>query len=277
MDGFTFNGRHTNEFSSYWKTNTRPFLPTRKTVIENLPERDGEYDFSEVNIDGRAHYENRAFSGVLTVKASDMNDLHYRFTEIANWLCAGYCDLIFDDMPTTVWTAKVENIEQVTYELRRLGRIQLTFTVKPFSRYLYNRPSEPIILDSNTVLDTPFALDGEDYQHSVNGEQNILVRNYGDWYSAPSITATGNWGYLEIKCSDSKKIRYYGGCSDGDVVSFDFENNQVLKNGIPDNTKSLGHYWDFTPGENLITVLTDGTANLDIFMEFYFKYGAVME
>lgn len=276
MSGFTFNGRHTDEFDAYWKTDSRPFLPIAKTITENLPECDGEYDFSSVNIDGRQHYENRAFSGTLTIKAENLGELHYKFSTIANWLHGDYADLVFDDMPETIWSAKVENVEQVTYELRRLGKIRLVFTVKPFSRFLY-RSTEPIILDSNIILDTALALDGETYTHEICGDTDIDIRNYGDWYTTPMVTVSGEFTYLEIKASDEKKIRYFGNCAAEDTVVFDFEKNQVSKNEVIDNLNSLGHYWDFVPGTNSLKILTDGQAKLEFYMNFYFKYGAVIQ
>lgn len=275
MNGFTFRGHHSDEFDAFWKTESRPFLPIVKTVTENLTECDGDYDFSNVNIDSRQHYENRAFSGMLTVKADNLKELHLKFSKIANWLEGGYGDLIFDDMPETVWSAKIENVEQVTYELRRLGKIRLVFTVKPFSRFLY-RSTEPVILDSNIILDTALALDGETYRFEVSGDSGICVRNYGDWYTAPIVTVSGEFSYLEIKAFDEKKIRYFGGCGSDDTIGFDFSKNQIMKNGVLDNLNSLGHYWDFVPGANQLEILTDGIADLTFFMEFYFKYGAVI-
>lgn len=275
LNGFTYRGRHSDEFDAFWKTESRPFLPIAKTVTENLTECDGVYDFSSANIDNRLHYENRTFGGVLTVRAENLRELHCKFTKIANWLEGDYGDLIFDDMPETVWSAKVENVEQVTYEIQRLGKIRLVFTVKPFSRFLY-RSTEPIILDSNIILDTALALDGETYTFDVAGDTSVSIKNYGDWYTTPVVTVSGEFSYLEIKAFDEKKIRYYGGCTSGDIVVFDFTKNQIMKNGALDNLNSLGNYWDFAPGANQIEILTDGTANLEFFMEFYFKYGAVI-
>ena len=272
---FRFNNKHCSEFDMIWKSESRPFIPIAKKITESLPEMDGEYDFSDVNLDNRLHYENRIFSGIISVKSDSIMALQNQFSKIANWIMCGYAPLIFDDMPTTVWTAKIENVDQVLYALQKIGKANLTFTVKPFSKFLYDSDYE-IILDSEVMIGSDFLIGGLTYDFTANGNTNITVKNYGDWYTKPIVTVTGTYGYVEIKADDTKHIRYFGGSS-GNTVIFDFEKNQVSKNGAFDNIHSLGSYWDFPAGDNAIQILTNGTANLHFYMMYNFKYGAVIE
>lgn len=274
--GFKFNGIHSNDMDIVWKTESRPFMPIEKTIIEDTVSTDGIIDFSEINADGRSHYSNRIFTGLITItKCNTLQELHIQLTKIANWLMCGYKNLIFDDMAETVWIAKVENADNVMYLLSKIGKAVLNFNVKPFSKYLLDSNSE-LLLDSETILDSGIPLDGFDYNYSITGTESITVKNYGDWYTKPIITIEGIYSYVEIKKDDNTKIRYYGESISNDVVVIDFTKCQITKNGVFDNVNSLGNFWEFTPGDNVLTIITDTAAELNFYMEFNFKYGAVI-
>ena len=194
--GFKYNGIHSNDMSIVWHTDNRPFMPLEKSITEDIAEIDGIIDYSEINIDKRSHYNNRIFSGTISVtKCNTLQELHIQLSKIANWLMCGYRNLIFDDMAETVWTAKVENADNVMYLLSKIGKAVLNFNVKPFSRYLLDSNSE-LLLDSETILDSNIPLDGFDYNYSVAGTQAITIKNYGDWYTKPIITIEGIYSYV---------------------------------------------------------------------------------
>ena len=70
--GFTFKGRHSDEFGLVMKTSSRPIHPEMKSYTYDSPLTDGVYDFSSANSYGRAFYQNRIFTLIMQIYADDL-------------------------------------------------------------------------------------------------------------------------------------------------------------------------------------------------------------
>ena len=55
--GFSWNGIHTRDLGISAEARLLPVLPEPKIITEEIPGRDGFYDFSAFNADGRVHYK----------------------------------------------------------------------------------------------------------------------------------------------------------------------------------------------------------------------------
>lgn len=252
-------------------------MPTPKTYIENPPEADGTYDFSEVNEDNRLHYEDRVFEGTISTVTKDIKSLQRQLTLIARWLIGGYGELEFDDMPNTVWIAKVENPEQVAYELSRIGIATVYFRVQPFSNWMFNSTFSGVPLAYPLQLTTPIQLDysGNLYTYNFTADTTITVNNIGDWYTKSGITITGTFGYVEFQYS-GKTLRYFGECAPGDTITIDCKTFMIQKNGSDDSINSIGNTFEFIPGDNEVRIISDGTGQAAFTFDFHFINGAVM-
>lgn len=250
-------------------------MPTPKTYTVSLPEADSEYDFSEYNEDGRLHYNDRVIEGTLTVVANGMYGLQKALTRLAKWLIGGWGELEFDDMPGTVWTARIENVEQVQYELGKAGIATVYFRTKPFSKLVLDNESGGILLNSNIPIEADLPLDiNINQSYSFSNGTVLEYENFGDWYTKPVFTIIGTYGYIELQCN-GKIFRYNGGSSSGQTVVIDCEKYITTKNGTNDSINTIGDYFEFVPGTNKITILTDGTGEITIRTDFNYIYGVV--
>lgn len=274
--GITFKGVHSNSIPVIWKSISRPFLPLPKIYTDAAPEADGEYDFSEFNEDGRLHYNDRVFEGIITTAARHMTELQVILTKVARWLVGGWGSLIFDDMPDTIWMAKIENVSQIGYELGKVGSAAVYFRVKPFSNWYYNSNSGAIELDSPVSLYNGLPLDFEN-NNTFNFTNNTVlnINNLGDWYTKPVIEVTGSFGYIEIRAK--KTIRYNGGCQSGQIIKIDCLKSIIEKDGVNDSINSIGDFFELDPGDNSLTILSDGNGQITFNFEYQFINGAVIE
>lgn len=273
--GIKFKGIHSDTIPAVWKTIRRPILPTPKTYSVSLPEADSEYDFSEFNEDGRLHYNDRVIEGTLTVVSTGMYGLQKTLTRLAKWLIGGCGELEFDDMPGTVWTAKIENVEQVQYELGKAGIATVYFRTKPFSKLTLDSETGGILLNSSTPIEANLPLE-LNINQSYNFSNGTILKyeNYGDWYTKPIFTLAGTYGYVEFQCN-GKTFRYNGGSASGQTVIIDCNKYITTKNGVNDSIKTVGNYFEFVPGTNEIKILTNGTGQISIKTNFNYIYGVV--
>jgi len=197
MYGITFCGQHTSDLDVLWQTQSRPILPAPKLFLESAPSVDGSFDLSTFNPDGRMHYEDRLHEGIITIIGADLPGMQSKLSKVAQWLQGDYCDLVYDDMPNTVWAARVENVSIAMYELQKVGKATVVFRTRPFSTKRQVWLNDDIELDDESIyLGDKFApitmLEGAyGYYESID--------NDGHFYSRPSfMLQSWNSGSLRI-------------------------------------------------------------------------------
>jgi phage-related protein len=253
-------------------------MPEAKTSYESLPDSDSDYDFSEFNEDGRLHYNDRVFEGTISVVGKNMTEIHNLLTKVARWLFGGWKTLEFDDMPGTVWTAKVENTEVIGYELSRIGTASVYFRVKPFSKWFLDSAAGGVPLDTDKIdIDSgiPIDLDLNPTYPFAQGSQSITINNLGDWYTNPILTVTGNFTQLTFAVGD-KQYTYSGSIQTGDTLIIDCEKPMATKNGLNIMPLLSGTGLEFSPGSNELSITSDGTGQVTVTFDFKFINGAVI-
>lgn len=269
MLGFTFNKRHSAEFNACWRSTGRPLVPDLKGAYESLPGRDGSYDFSAIS--GRPHYEDRAISGELTVSGKDMPELQKKLSAVAAWLMHGWSKLIFDDMPDTVWHAKLEKLEPPTYSFGKSGTLGIYFRASPFSSTRWRTADITLGDDISVCSAAPLKISA-DYAFNISGSEQISINNRGTWYTAPLLTVTGEFSKL-ILTNNGSTVTYSGDISQGESLVIDFDMQTAFKDGLPANNSLYGICWELKPGDNAISVNVAGNARLQFDMDFKNIYG----
>lgn len=252
-------------------------MPTAKTYSQETPESDSEYDFSEYNADGRLHYYDRVFEGTLSVVGRNMSQVHILMTKLARWLFGGWKTLEFDDMPGTIWTVKIENPDQVSFELNQIGTATVYFRAKPFSKWFLNSMSGGIPLNSKVLFDTDIPLDinlNNTFDFTA-GNQTFTINNVGDWYTRPKITVTGSFSQITIKLG-LKGYTYSALVIPGDSLVFDCQNQMVTKNGLNVMKNVIGEPFEFSPGANILTINANGTGKVLVLFDYNFINMAVI-
>lgn len=200
--GFTYRGRHSDEFGVKMASKSRPILPSVKENIVDVPLRDGGLDFTAANEYGRAFYERRSFSVNLLITANDIYELERKASLVATWLSRGG-ELIFDDMPAVAWNARV--VGGVDFVPERHGRkaiLPVVFDAEPFSHGLFD--VSDIVLGGEIPLAAGVKLDsGVTTVWTLESEKSatIKVENEGTAYVRPKIQLSADAGLCDFTVS----------------------------------------------------------------------------
>ena len=136
-NGFTFKDRHSSEFGVTVKTKARPITVGAKTFTLDLPYRDGEYDFSMSNPNGREYYRKRTFVLSLGMTTDNLAALQRKISKLSLWL-TGSGELIFDDLPLVKWSGKV--VDEIVYMPEHGGtkaEVEVSISAEPLARGLF--------------------------------------------------------------------------------------------------------------------------------------------
>ena len=250
-DGFTYRGRHSNEFYTVVKTVGRPIIAPVKQVDEEIPYRDGNLECSETG--GRLYYDDKVLELGVTILAHNTRELHERATRFINWLAGGYAELIFDDMPYVCWIAKPADLESMSIELHRAGKSKIQFRCRPFNIFLYD--SDGIPLDSDIPLDSEVPIGfGDENEITVSGGINKHTLNYrGSAPVRPKII-------INVTAQTSLKIVINGvtlNISSSAAREITIDCAAATVNG----TGFSGDFCELMPGNNEITVTCSGSSD----------------
>lgn len=273
--GFIYKGRHSDEFGIVARTKSRPILPDQKRHEVDAPNIDGNYDFSASNADGRIYYEDRIIEVEISFLARDIYRLQEKVSQIAVWL-AGSGDLSFDDLPTTVWKAKV--VQQLDFAPILSGRatsITVYFKCRAWSENEFDTKGP--ILNSRIPVNSDVPLDlSLDYTFDLKqGANTIRFDNLGSWYIRPvfEIEATSSVTNIALKCNSESQytLQYTGG---GKRINIDCLKQRITVNDVPAIDKVTGKFPEFPPGENAVTIqVGSGSGSLFIRFKPLFVYG----
>lgn len=271
MIGFTFRGKHSRrDMDIVFRTRARPIVPHVRIIEDEIPYEDGSLDFSEQN--GRLYYDDKIIELEITIIRNGLPALHKKISKVVSWLSGGYGDLIFDDMPYVIWTAKPVNIGSIAPELMRVGKTVIQFRCRPFNRLIFS--SYGIPLDSAIQLDSGIRIGygSENYYDLIAGENEIEMEYIGDAPVRPTICFTGEIKNLTIICGEFELS--FAGAADG--LQLDCK-NRIATIGEQDVTEqTMGEFLELKPGNNRM-VISCGSGSGSVFFDYYpqFLYGDV--
>ncbi len=266
--GITYRNKHSSEFCTIVKTVGRPIIAPVRQKDEEVPNRDGNVDCSESG--GRLFYDDKVLElEFLLVTPSD-TELHRQATRFINWISGGYGELIFDDMPYTVWIAKPVDIDKLAIELYKNSKIKIQFRCRPFNKFLFD--SDGIPLDSDVILDSdvPIGFGDENEIEFSAGSSSYTFEYLGSAPVRPVL-------HISLEPTVQQFIMTMGGVTltitpaSGAVVNkvyiIDCENGDMPEDVI-------GDFCELKPGENEINIQSIGGAG-NVFFEYRhnFIYG----
>ena len=189
-NGFKFKDKHSSEFGVTVKTKSRPIRPEAKVHTLDIPCRDGAYDFSEANQAGREYFYDRTFIITINVCEDNLYTLQNKLSLISGWLM-GKGELIFDDMPHTVWYGRVS--DEIIYMPNHGGKnaaLEVSVRVRPFGKCIFGTDGPVLDMDIKLDNNIPISLD-ETVHYEVSGATDIAVWNFGERPARPSIRIHG--------------------------------------------------------------------------------------
>lgn len=262
--GFYYKDRHSSEFGVTVRTKSRPILPAMKRFTQDMPYRDGEYDFSGANPHSREHYYDRTFAVSLAVTADNLALLQGKISKMSIWLC-GRGKLIFDDMPLIVWDAVIS--DEVIYMPERGGRcavLEVSFRAEPFGECIFG--TDGPTLDMPVRLDDMIPIGLEVlYTYTVTGTGGVDVINFGDRPVRPVIKIDGAKGDVTLTLG-SGSISFKG----EKHVAVDFDKQTVT--GDTGDIMAEGAFFEFPEGLSRLKISTDSQNKLDVTVSFTPEY-----
>ena len=230
MNGLTFNSKHSfTDMGLKMQSKVRHILPEPKTVYEDLPGVDGEYDFSEVNPDGRTKYKPFVDEIGFTIIAANAAAVRVKAHEIASWLACGEKQLQYDDDPGKYWLARVINKLDIESQLVKLKSFTAQFKCQPLGYGL-------------TEID-------ETYTGIVAAADKVIA-NPGTFVK-PKITITGTFTTLTLSCG-GKTLTYSEAIAGATIV---IDNFHCIKDGsINVGSKLSGNFFEFVNGNNTLSI-----------------------
>ncbi len=255
-NGFKFNNKHSSEFGITVRTKSRPIRPETKSVTVDLPCRDGVYDFSRANPMGREYFYERVITVSISIMSQSLEVMQNKLSAVARWL-TGEGELVFDDMPYTVWRGIIS--DEIIYLPEHAGKtavLDISFRVQPFSTCVFS--SEGPALDFAASLDTNIPIGIDVYlKGTVSGNGSADILNFGDRPVRPVIKITGAAEDIIMSCGG--KILSF---SVSGNVTIDCENQNVTDSG--GYAAVSGEFFELQPGVNTVQVENSNTSPLDI-------------
>lgn len=256
--GFSFNGIHSKRFGITMLTKSRTLLPETKQYYYSALAADGNYDFTYANSRGRAAYGNRTFQIVMQVYADNALRLSEKINSICSWLI-GRGKLIFDDIPDSVWEARVVNSVDFAPEINGSKAVlNVVFEAEPFSNAQFDTMTGPEI-DHNIRLESglPITLAEEFIFTMQKSTKNceFEIWNIGTWYVCPKLiieTEIGKENEITLECGGKVLKISCGICTeiiiDTDCCTVSDEDGNCI------DRYTDGEFFELAPGKNIITL-----------------------
>lgn len=270
-NGFKFNGRHSSEFGASVRTKSRPIRPSSKSFTVDMPCRDGVYDFSAANSWERELFNERVFTVTIGLRTENLNEMQKKLTDISRWLTGGG-ELVFDDMPLTVWKGKIT--DEIMYMPEHEGRkavIEASFGVKPFGFCVFGTEGpeigiEEIILNENI----PIGFDSV-FSFTLTGGGDINIVNFGDRPVRPIIEIENA---SDMTLSLGNKALSF---SASGTAIVDFEKQNVTDSG--GSVGVSGEFFEFGSGNNVLNITSSGSDAMKITASYIpeFMYGVSLD
>ena len=164
--GFKWNGVHTNELGILAEARTLPVLPEPAVVIEELPGRDGFYDFSAVNMDRRVHYRPREWDYRCSLETKDFNG---RIGAVTRMLVDTSGWLVDDKCPGVRWYGVIVNRVNIMRAALYLNNFDVFIRTQSFA--------EGFEIVTETI--------------TISSDGPVSIANPGTWHSRSDVCLTG--------------------------------------------------------------------------------------
>jgi predicted phage tail component-like protein len=208
LRGFTFNGKHNNDFKVVMQSKLIQ-SPPKKKIKDSVPFANGSYDFSTVGSNGEIVYGERSITISIGIPAETKEELQVVYSKVHEWLVdTGKQKLVFDDMKDYYFMAEVE--EATTFEqTMAFGKLDIKFTADPFK-------SSVDVIGANVWDIFNFEEDYlQDSSYDVNGSIDIIMYNSGRTVrpvincSLPMTMISQNGKSYNLTVGDNKPYGFY--------------------------------------------------------------------
>lgn len=185
MNGVSINGVHSDTLPILMRTTRRPILARIRMQYEDIPGRDGSYDFSEGTL------EDAVIEIHCALITTSVSELRYYARKVGAWVYGGggKVKIAFDDEPDLFYFGRSAN--QIDPEqLATIGEFTLQFRCDPVA-YFYQDAAVPD-LDDRTILGRDVR-GNDQYTFTVTGNTTVEVNNFGTHFVAPVVQITGSF------------------------------------------------------------------------------------
>ena len=268
MKGFIFNSKHSfNDMGIVMKSKNRPILPEPRIIAEEITSRDGDYDYSEYNPDGRTKYKPRIIEVECSFLRRDMTYLRIKAHEIASWLACGEQQLIFDDETAVFYLARVNNKLDLVTEIARIGRFTLQFKCRPFA-FSRVRSDQVLQLGMGLMLGYGYRLDMSPMVFTVTGNAAFNIYNPGTFVK-PLIRISGSASNISFTANG--KTMTYGAVISAEQVDINCDKMTAIKGTTNVMNNVSGDYIEFINRNNTLQISGTGL-NCTITLVFNYLY-----
>lgn len=260
MNGITFRGKHSREFGIVVRTLRRPPIAPVKQFDEEIAFHDGNADYSEAG--GRLFYQDKVLELEFGFISRNLRELNKSISKFISWLAGGYGDLIFDDMPFTIWRAKPVDLGDVELSARKNGRVTVQFRCRPFNSWIFS--SEGMPLDSDIQLDSnvPLGFGDENEIDFAIGSNSYTLDYYGTAPIRPIIVVTSSGG---VALSVNSKVMAISEINGTAIID--------CAKGTVENAKVGGRFIEIQAGENKIQIVATAAGSVKFNYIHNFLYG----
>lgn len=152
----------------------KPQPPSIKTIKDDVPGMNGQYDFSTVLTNGETVYNTREITCTLDFFASSKSELMTKYSEVLEWLLSGQHELIYTGESDKYYIAQVEKEPKFDLIDANNGTLEITFTAQPF-KYDVDMFGDDIWDDINFLTD----YFQETNTFTISGTTTVKVYNSG--------------------------------------------------------------------------------------------------
>jgi phage-related protein len=191
-----------------------------------------------------------------------------------SWLSGWYDELIFDDMPYTVWLARPEDLGSIEASLHRIGKFTVQFRCRPFNRDIIDLSEVKVGSIVPVGRQIPINYQSDMSKAFDVGNTEFIFNNVGDAPTLPIIKITAAEGstisniQIQINgCTLSYKQTF-------SELSLNCATWQALSGESEVTSAVYGDYPEIIPGRNEMTVSANGSGTISFVGYPQYLYGA---
>jgi len=183
--GLKFRGRHSDELSVIFDTESMPYIPSKRQTEIEVQGRDGQYVFED-------NYNNIQIPVKGTIVGDNILDRRKKARAVASWLTSTGI-LVFDyEQDVEYKVVKVTNdISAKMLSREYKDEFTVIFECKPYQQQTYYNDSLSWQGGDSAWIYTNIPWSGYDRVFLVSPDDEIVVYNAGTYKALPIIKITG--------------------------------------------------------------------------------------